>query len=151
MKHKKTIVLILFIVYGLCMLWLLFGQRLDRTFEGTYIQQLRSNPIPFETIRRFGNIILSGDPAYLIPHAWQNLVGNIVMFIPLGASLPFFFKKCRSAKRTFLIGLLIIACVELTQFFTLLGSLDFDDFMLNSIGIMLGYSGWNLLPAEIRD
>ncbi len=150
MKRLKPLIGILFVAYCLWMLWLLFGQRLDNDFDGAYLDQLKSMPFPFETIIQFGRIILTGEPAYLIPHAWQNLVGNVVMFIPLGFCLPCFFTRCRTAKYIFLIGLLIVACIELTQFFTLLGSLDFDDFLLNSIGIMLGYLLWKGIHSKIR-
>ena len=129
-------------MYAAVMLWLLFGQRMDREFVGTYLQQLRCNLIPFETIWRFAKIIVTGYPDDVIPHAWQNLIGNVVMFMPIGACLPCFFERCRRLRTIFPIGLLIVAGIEFTQFFSLLGSLDFDDFMLNMIGICLGYAVW---------
>jgi len=151
MKRFKPLVTVLFIVYCLCMLWLLFGQRLDSTRDGTYFEELRSMLFPFQTIVQFVRIIMTGKPADVVPHAWQNLIGNVVMFMPVGMCLPFFFSRCRFAKSTFLIGLLIVTCIELTQFFTLLGSLDFDDFLLNMIGIMLGFAVFKLFWAKMRD
>lgn len=142
MKILKPLIAVLFVLYGLVMLWLLFGQRIDFEFAGNYVEQLKSEPFPFQTIVFFTRIIITGDPDYLILHAWQNLVGNVVMFVPLGFCLPFFWPRCRTARAVFLTGLLIIAGVELTQFFTLLGSLDFDDFMLNLLGIMGGFAVW---------
>ena len=151
MRRVKPILVVLFVVYSLVMLWLLFGQRLDSDHSGIYREQLRSMPLPFQTIIQFGRIILTGEPAYLIGHAWQNLVGNVVMFIPIGFCLPLFSKRYHTAKRTFLTGVLIVACIELTQFFTLLGSLDFDDFLLNSLGIMLGFLLWKRIFSKIGD
>ena len=146
MKRFRPLIAVLFGIYVLVMLWLLFGQRINSTiYNGAYFQNMQSLPLPFQTIVHFGRIILTGEPAYLIPHAWQNLIGNVVMFIPLGFCLPCFTKRCRTVKGILGFGLLIIACVELTQFFTLLGSLDFDDFMLNIVGILLGFVVWQKL------
>ncbi len=141
MKRFKFVVAVFFVIYALVMLWLLLiRHRTGFVADGTpYVEQLNSMPYPFQTIVQFVRILVTGDPPYLIPLAWRNLVGNTVLFIPLGVCLPFLFKRCSTAKRTFVTGLLIIAVVELTQFFTLLGSLDFDDFMLNTASIMLGY------------
>lgn len=150
MKRSKRWISLLFIAYSLVMLWLLFGQRIGgKAYDSTYSEQLRSMPFPFQTIVQFGRIILTGEPAYLIPHAWQNLIGNVVMFAPLGFCLPYFSERCRTWRSVFCIGLLIIACIELTQFFTLLGSLDFDDFMLNIIGILLGFTVWRRLKTAL--
>ena len=80
---------ILSIAYAIVMLWLLFGQRLDNDFSGSYIEQLKSAPIPFQTILQFGRILLTGEPAELVGHALQNFLGNVLMFVPLGVCLPF--------------------------------------------------------------
>lgn len=149
MKRLKPFLYILCGLYILVMLWLLFGQRIGEEHAGSYWQELRGIPIPFETVFRFGKIILTGEPAYLVPHAVQNLAGNVIMFMPIGFFLPCFFARCRSLKMTALFGLLIIAGIEFTQFFSLLGSLDFDDFMLNSIGICLGFAVWRLIVRKI--
>ncbi len=152
MSRLKPYIAVLLVIYTVVMLWLLFGQRIDITdYTDSYTDQLKYNPYPFETVFRFGNIILTGEPAYLVPHAWQNLAGNVVMFVPIGFCLPLFSKRCRTLRRTFLWGLLIIAGVELTQFFSLLGSLDFDDFMLNSLGVLLGFWIWRFLCGKFGD
>ena len=153
MKRLKPFVAVLFIIYSLVMLWLLLVRhRTGYTdFDTPYIEQLRSMPFPFQTIVQFVRILVTGEPYWLIPHAWKNLVGNTLLFMPLGFCLPYLFKRCRTATRTFFTGLLIIAVVELTQFFALLGSLDFDDFMLNTASIMLGYWIWACISNKFGD
>ncbi len=152
MKRLKPYVAVLFVVYAFVMLWLLFIRyRTGIVNDIPYIEQLSSMPFPFQTITQFVRILVTGKPPWLIPHAWQNLAGNTILFVPLGFFLPFLFKRCRTAKRTFLTGLLIITVVELTQFFTLLGSLDFDDFMLNTLSIMLGFVIWKRICGKFRD
>ena len=101
MKRLKPFLYILCGLYILVMLWLLFGQRIGGEHAGSYWQELRGIPIPFETVFRFGRIILTGEPAYLVPHAVQNLAGNVVMFMPIGFFLPCFFARCSLSFRLF--------------------------------------------------
>lgn len=65
------------------------------------------------------------------------LVGNIVMFLPLGFFLPFVSKKVNN-KNIFLFAALIPVAVELLQL--IFGrSFDVDDLICNFIGIAAGY------------
>ena len=135
-KYQKLNIA-LFSVYGALMLWLLF----DRVggIEGMpYWDQIRANLNldPFHTIRLFLKVL--GNRAYSTT-AVINLGGNVIMFIPLGFFLPRVFPALRKFRRTLLITALIITVVELAQLFTLLGSCDIDDLILNVIGATLGY------------
>ena len=127
-KHKWKI---LFVLYSVLMLWLLFDRAgYDPTLP--YWVQLRYNLTPLHTIKLFWNIMPS--TAAII-----NLGGNVIMFIPLGFLLPRAFKKLNKLFRCFFTATLIIILVELTQLFTLLGSCDIDDLILNMVGIVLGF------------
>ena len=72
-------------------------------------------------------------------HAIINLVGNVIMFIPLGFCLPMLWKKQRTLWKTLLTTALIITLVELIQLLTLVGSCDTDDLILNVLGSAIGY------------
>ena len=65
----------------------------------------------------------------------RNLAGNIVAFMPIGILIPLVTRSL-SLGRTFLVGLALSAGIELTQFFTGLGSCDIDDIILNVLGAM---------------
>lgn len=68
-----------------------------------------------------------------------NLIGNLVLFTPLGFILSIINKK--QLKYLFLnivIGVGIIISLELCQFITKRGVLDLMDILLNSIGLILG-------------
>lgn len=125
------------------MLWLLF----DRTGYDAglpYADQLKYNLLPFETIGRFLRLLCSSQGG-LRTHAFINLVGNVVMFIPLGFFLPKLWQKQRKLWRTLLTTVLIILLVELTQMFTLVGSCDTDDLILNVLGAAIGYGSYKIL------
>ena len=127
-KHKWKI---LFVLYSALMLWLLFDRvGYDPTIP--YWDQLKYNLVPLHTIRLFWRIWPSA--AAII-----NLGGNVIMFIPLGFLLPRACPKLNKFFRCFFTCALIIILVEVTQLFTLLGSCDIDDLILNMVGSTLGF------------
>ena len=134
------------ILYGLAMFWLLFGQRIGVDNYGAYLQQqgLNWNLKPFATIRLY-LMLLQGSDGGLVRHAWVNLVGNIVMFVPLGYLLPNIWKKLRKFYRTLFATVGIILVIEILQFVTGLGSLDVDDLILNCLGVITGYCFWKII------
>ena len=142
-----TIVIkVLFWIYCAIMLWLLFGQRIGGGVNGTYTEQLRSNLnlIPFKTILWFATVGNKTSNQYLLQHAFVNLTGNVVMFVPMGIFLPGIWHHMRSFWKLLLCFAGMILIVELLQLITLLGSCDIDDLILNVTGVMLGYGLWKL-------
>ena len=90
----------------------------------------RVNLVPFQTIRFYA---FSGRvPASV---AVRNLAGNILAFMPIGVLVPL-LSRSLSLGRTFLVGLFLSGGIELTQYFTGLGSCDIDDVILNVLGAM---------------
>jgi glycopeptide antibiotics resistance protein len=77
-------------------------------------------------------------------HAFINLAGNVAMFVPLGYLLPAASEKKPTFFRTVLSAAGLIVTVEVLQLFTLLGSCDVDDLILNMIGVVLGFILWKL-------
>lgn len=139
MSKRKAIAPILFGVYCILMIWLLFGQRIGFLAEGSYIEKLvsRTNLIPFATITHQLSLIAEGSAR--TRHCVVNLVGNVIMFIPLGLLMPPIWKKLASFGRFILAVPIIILCVEVIQLFTLLGSMDIDDLILNVLGAAIGF------------
>ena len=90
----------------------------------------RVNLVPFQTIRFY---LFSGRVSDTI--AFQNIVGNIVAFMPIGVLIPL-LRRDLSLKFTFFFSLALSGAIEITQYFTGLGSCDIDDFILNVLGGM---------------
>ena len=135
-KHRK-LHMALFCVYSVFMLYLLFNRA--GGIEGMdYWKQIKANLNlePFHTIRLFLKVL---DQQAYSAAAVINLGGNVIMFIPLGFLLPRVFPGLLKFQRCILATVLIITTVELTQLFTLLGSCDIDDLILNVIGAAFGY------------
>ena len=129
---------ILFTVYlGLLVYFLFFAEAMGRNFiERSY----QYNLIPFHEIRRFlvYRQILGTQVVIL------NLVGNIVAFFPFGFFLPLLLHKLRYFGKTICFGMLFSVLVETIQLFSMVGSFDVDDIILNTFGTMIGYIGFEI-------
>lgn len=140
MSIMKKYIKPLFVIYTVIMLWLLFGQRLGHLNFTDYYEKLSQNInlIPFRTVRIFFRLAKYSTDSRSVALAVRNLLGNVVLFVPLGA-LPLIFPEIKSFGRFILTVSIAITAVELLQFVTLLGSCDIDDLILNLCGASLGY------------
>ena len=147
MKGRKAFCWV-FAAYCALMVWLLFGRERYAAPDG-YWQQIADNinPWPFETVVMFIRYLVCDYSDGLKRHAVINLVGNVIMFVPLGALTAAIWERFRPLWRCLLWGGLMIVCVELIQLFALVGSCDFDDLLLNEVGIGMGYGLYRLLEG----
>ena len=138
-KSPYRAAVILFAVYCAIMIWLLFGQRVGFWKSGGYLENLRSgvNLIPFKTISEQFLTVVGG--GYKARHCIINLVGNVITFLPFGLLLPVLHNSLTSLRRFTLLMTVMIFSIELVQLFTLLGSFDIDDYILNIIGTSAGF------------
>ena len=126
-------------VYGLVMVWLLFGQRMGKDNEPMLQMTL------FATLERFWRVLMVSTDPDLRRQAWINLAGNVVMFVPMGFFFPWIWNCWRKIYLHFLLMAGIILSVEVTQILTRLGTCDVDDLLLNLVGTGLGFLAWYLL------
>ncbi len=154
-KKSKNKIYMLFFAYIIIMIYLLFIQRIGGNSTGTYFEQIAQNYnfTPFETISLFIAVLKnSSSDGSLIAYSIINLVGNVVMFIPLGYFLPILFIRMRKFWSFFITELFIIVLIEGIQLVTLLGKCDIDDLLLNSVGASLGYIIYAIIkPTHIED
>ena len=139
MTEHKTLRRLAFGAYCLLMVYLLFLPRgRSPVFGGGYVDTMLANLNlqPGAEIERF--LRVWNDPLYHRA-AVVNLVGNVVMFIPLGFGLPWANAPLRRFWKTLLASAAIIVLVEAIQLVTLLGHCDVDDLILNLIGVSAGY------------
>lgn len=143
---RSAVSRLLFLAYCALMLWLLFGQRVTNgTVQFSSGATESVNFVPFATVRLYLRLLQNGASRALLRHAVINLVGNVVMFVPLGWLLPAVWEKLRFFFKTFLLSGAVICAVEAVQYATALGSCDIDDLILNLLGVALGYGFWRML------
>lgn len=145
MAKKKTnrhpIVRFLFLMYALVLLVLLF-RRPQHWVEGlTYKQMLQQNlnMTPLLTIKNYWYVVRHGTDPALIRHCVINLIGNVLLFIPIGYWLVRLWPRFRNFFLFLATCAGIILLIEALQLFALLGSFDVDDIILNLAGMTIGY------------
>ncbi len=151
-RYKKKLIYGAFAAYALLMLWLLFGQRMTVVLSGMWTENYwndftqKINLIPMHTIVGFWENLQGGGRT----HAIINLVGNVIMLVPLGFFIPCVFRKAGTFRRSMLYALITIVCIEIIQLVTLLGSLDIDDLILNMLGAAIGYWLYRLIAGFMK-
>lgn len=71
--------------------------------------------------------------------AFQLIVFNILMFVPLGVLLPRFERRFRSLPTVLLAGFCFSLLIECTQFVNKTGIFELDDLFHNTLGAGFGY------------
>lgn len=86
-----------------------------------------------------------------IKNFWQNFIGNIVLFMPLGVFLKVLFRKRLIAvvAIAFLSSFAIESIQYASRFFGYYRHIDIDDVILNTFGAFSGYLGLVLLNRLI--
>lgn len=132
-KYQLVFLLYIAIVARLVLFRAPLLQTFDNVCAETVMNKIESaNFVPLHTIKMYMNF-----PS--IYWAIINLVGNVVVFIPLGFLLPISFKKIKHFPKTFFISLALILLIEFGQLLTGLGEFDVDDILLNILGASFGY------------
>jgi glycopeptide antibiotics resistance protein len=102
-----------------------------------------ANLVPFRTIL----VYLLGEKGLMI--GGINLVGNIVLLLPVGLLAPLVLRNITWKK---MLGLAIAAgfAIEGMQVVLQLGIFDIDDVILNGLGVMAGYWVFTILEKQLR-
>lgn len=138
---RKMTAWVLFLIYVTYALNLLVFGSLYRIHER--IRQY--NLIPFKTI----DLYLFGFDKLNFIIIFNNLLGNVLVFMPLGFFLPMFFARLRKLKWLTFVSFLCTAAVEVTQLIFKVGSFDVDDLILNTLGGVVGYLVFLILEKLI--
>ncbi len=131
----------IFLIYAAVMLWLLFGRSWGWDDGLSYRQMVenRINLKPLYTIKSYLNVLLHRPNSPYFKQFIIELTGNLLLFVPAGWLLPKIFRKMRRFFPFFFTALGTIFLIEAVQLFTLLGSFDVDDVILNMSGILMGF------------
>jgi glycopeptide antibiotics resistance protein len=148
-ERIKTVILYgVFACYILFLIKLLILSRVSPLEPfGSQETLVRSiNLIPFYSITEY----ISGSTANLKRFAFSNLVGNIVIFIPLGVYLPL-LKRDKRVIPNLLFIFIMSLFVEIMQGLLGIGASDIDDIILNCLGGWVGILCYRFLLLLLRD
>lgn len=91
-----------------------------------------ANFIPFKTIKMYI------DYAHKL-NSFENLAGNILVFVPFGILFPMLGRKRTNFGDIFINVFVFVLGIEVFQLFSAFGAFDVDDIILNCFGAILGY------------
>ena len=94
----------------------------------------KANTKPFSTIRLFYN-----SRRLNTEYKTNNLLGNLIGFVPLGLLLPLILPWFRNGFKILVAGFLVSLGYETVQLLTGLGVFDVDDLILNTAGAFAGF------------
>lgn len=132
-KEKKLFLWVCFIAYLLLLGYMLFY---SASFGRVGNEDYRYNLTFLQEIGRFYHLGTNTGRWDLF--IW-NVIGNIVVFMPIGAFLPKLMTRCKNILLTMFLTFEISLGVELIQLITKTGSFDVDDLFLNTLGGICGY------------
>ena len=87
--------------------------------------------------------VINLKPFSVIAEEWPSKVlicENIFLFIPYGVLLYILAKPFRRISIFFLVGIISSLTIEIIQRITHLGRCEVDDILMNSCGMMIGYT-----------
>ncbi|MBE6069600.1 MAG: VanZ family protein [Clostridium lundense] len=139
-RIKRVFLYGVFICYILLLIKILFLSRIS------HLEQRSINLIPFYSIMEY----VSGSSANIKAFAFGNVVGNIVVFIPLGTYLSL-FKNDKRVITNLLFIFIVSLLVEIIQGILGIGASDIDDIILNCLGGLIGILGYRFLLFILRN
>lgn len=148
MKDRKRIAIwIIFSVYCFFMVYLLFfnGRNNYQNYSFSEYVANNTNFILFHYINGYVRNMIAGERLF---EAVINLVGNVVMFVPIGLLLPLAVKRLSSFRSFIICSLCIPLVIESIQLVFMVGCFDVDDIVLNVIGQIIGYGLYILIRGR---
>jgi glycopeptide antibiotics resistance protein len=123
--------------------YLLFFARRRRDIKERYV-----TIVPFKsTINNY--LKIDNNEHHELFNYYTNLIGNIVLFLPLPYFL-FWLAGIRSFRKVFLISFILSLSVEVLQFVLRKGVADIDDILLNLLGTTIGFFSCRFLFPAIE-
>lgn len=151
MKEKKiNWIRLIFILYVLIMIRLIvfkypyseLKEIADTWQKNVVLEGLdTANFTPFKTIKMYIRY-------YERLNSFENLFGNILIFIPFGYLLPKAFGRYRNFFFFFANTFLFVLGIEVFQLFSAFGAFDVDDLILNCFGGVIGYVTFLLMDKR---
>jgi glycopeptide antibiotics resistance protein len=147
-KNKNVaikIISLVFLLYLLVLYWFFFIS-LGTTDRNTYFIKREIHLIPFKNT--YTNFESLHDIALIVPPDQftyyqylfiRNIIGNILLLIPLGFMASLLFQQLKTLKAIVVFSILFSSLVESTQYVLKIGVFDIDDIIYNAIGTLTGF------------
>ena len=141
----RILLVVSFACYSLVLAYLLFVMHGGYWADLTLWEYIRynTNLVPFKSIILY--IRALSDHSMNMDTPVRNLLGNLLMLLPMGLYLPGFFKRLRKLGAFCICMAALIFVIEATELLLRRGSFDIDDFILNMAGALIGFAVWRII------
>ena len=148
---KEHVRLIFFLYLLVVIKVIIFKYPLEqlRAIAATWEKEVILEGLDTANFTLFKTIRMYIDYSYKL-NSFENLVGNIVVFVPFGFLLPYVMKRGRNFFVMLLNAFVLVLGIEVFQLFSAFGAFDVDDILLNCLGAVLGYLGYLIYEAIRR-
>ena len=140
-SYKQEIVLLLLVVYAAFVLSVTLFPVPITQFDNPNAMDINLVPVINTSKQVFS--IFSTHNTFKRLHVVENIIGNILLFFPLGILLPLVSTKFHSLKRVIFAAFICSLSIEIAQLisreFGNYRTVDVDDIILNTIGAALGF------------
>lgn len=157
-KNKKTnivreIILFIFFVYFLFLLLLTIfkGGRIEFSNQFNsfmYREHGLLGIINVVPIKETINTFMHSETG--MRNSLRNVIGNILVFMPLGFFIPLLFEKFNNLKKVLKVGCLSSLAIELSQLFVGSNVCDIDDVIYNTLGALAGFICYKTFETIIK-
>ena len=140
MKNKKMIRFIFFVYLLIVIKVIIFKYPFDqlRAIAATWEKDVILEGLDTANFTLFKTIKMYINYSYKL-NSFENLVGNVVVFMPFGFLLPYVLRWGRNFFIMLLNVFIFVLGIEVFQLFSAFGAFDVDDILLNCLGAVLGY------------
>ena len=138
-----------FLVYTLVLIWVI---SLKCNMEWPiYVSRMMMGgmSIPERAEWSFCHFRFNGDGPIYSKDAIEDMIVNVILFLPVGMTLPMVFKKRGYLKTPFVAFILSLA-FEMVQFFSTIGGFAYIDLITNTLGAIVGMVILYLLLKVIK-
>lgn len=141
-KTREVFISLFFIYFLILVNLTIFKQgMLMLDFE----KRVSVNLVPIvSTVQMFNNDF------YEIDIGIYNVIGNILLFIPLGFGIPLFFSHKNKISKVAFYGFIASLTIEVLQYFTSRNITDVDDIIFNTLGTVLGFIAFNVIYKLVK-
>ena len=141
---RKHVRLIFFLYLLVVIKVIIFKYPLDqlRAIAASWQKEVILEGLDTANFTLFKTIRMYIDYSYKL-NSFENLVGNIVVFIPFGFLLPYVMRWGKNFLVMFLNAFVFVLGIEIFQLFSAFGAFDVDDILLNCFGAVLGYMAYH--------
>ena len=137
-KQKRQIIFAVYLLFVIKVIIFKYPFEQLKAIMDTWSKEVVLEGLDTANFTLFKTIHMYIDYSYML-NSFENLAGNVVVFIPFGMLMPSIWERFRNFADILLAGMLFSLSIEVFQLYSAFGAFDVDDILLNCAGVIIGY------------